>query len=93
MSAEEKPTVTMEHVLEAENLNEAWAKVKANAVAAGVDGRTVAETAALIREHRDELHAELLSGRYRPEAVKAVDIPKANGGGRRLGVPTWWTLI
>jgi len=75
-------------VLEAENLNEAWAQVKANAGAAGVDGRTVGQTAELIREHKEELLAELRSGRYRPEAVKAVDIPKANGGVRRLGIPT-----
>lgn len=88
MSAEEKPTLTLEDVLAAENLNEAWAQVKANAGAAGVDGRTVEQTAALIREHKEELLVELLSGRYRPEAVKAVDIPKANGGVRRLGIPT-----
>lgn len=88
MSAEEKPPLTLEDVLTAENLNEAWAQVKANAGAAGVDGRTVEQTAELIREHKEELLAELLSGRYRPEAVKAVDIPKANGGVRRLGMPT-----
>lgn len=88
MSAEERPPVTLEDVLAAENLNAAWAKVKANAGAAGVDGRTAAETAALIREHKERLLSELLAGRYRPEAVKAVDIPKANGGVRRLGVPT-----
>ena len=88
MSAEEKPTLTLEDVLAAENLNEAWAQVKANAGAAGVDGRTVEQTAALFREHKEELLVELLSGRYRPEAVKAVDIPKANGGVRRLGIPT-----
>lgn len=88
MSAEQKPPVTLEDVLAAENLNEAWARVKANAGAAGVDGRTVAQTCALLREHKDELLAELRSGRYRPEAVKAVDIPKANGGVRRLGIPT-----
>ena len=88
MSAEEKPPVTLEDVLAAENLNEAWARVKANAGAAGVDGRTVEQTAALIREHKEALLVELCSGRYRPEAVKAVDIPKANGGVRRLGIPT-----
>lgn len=87
MSAEEKPPATLEDVLAAENLNEAWAKVKANAGAPGVDGRTVEQTAALIRERRDELIARLLSGQYRPEAVQAVDRPKPDGGVRRLGVP------
>jgi RNA-directed DNA polymerase len=88
MSANETPAVTLENVLQVENLNEAWAKVEANAGAAGVDGRTVAQTAELLREHREELLQRILSGRYRPEAVKAVDIPKANGGVRRLGIPT-----
>jgi group II intron reverse transcriptase/maturase len=88
MSAEEKPPVRLEDVLAAENLNRAWAKVKANAGAPGVDGRTVEQTAALIRERRDELLAQLLCGRYRPEAVQAVDISKPDGGVRRLGVPT-----
>jgi RNA-directed DNA polymerase len=88
MSAEEAPTVTLEDVLTAQNLNAAWAQVKANAGAAGVDGRTVEQTGALIREHKEELLASIRAGRYRPEAVRAVDIPKANGGVRRLGIPT-----
>ncbi len=88
MSAEEKPPLTLEDVLSAENLNAAWAQVKANAGAAGVDGRTVAQTAALLAAHQEEILAELRAGRYRPEAVKAVDIPKADGGTRRLGIPT-----
>lgn len=88
MSAEEKPPVTIEEVLAAENLNEAWAQVKANAGAAGVDGRTVAQTAGWITANREEVLAAIRTGRYRPEAVKAVDIPKASGGTRRLGIPT-----
>jgi group II intron reverse transcriptase/maturase len=88
MSAEEKPAVTLEDVLQAENLNEAWAQVKTNAGAAGVDGRTVAQTAELIGTHKEEILQLIREGRYRPEAVKAMDIPKANGGTRRLGMPT-----
>ena len=72
----------------AENLNAAWAQVKANAGAAGVDGRSVAQTAELFKAHQDEILPKLSTGRYRPEAVKAVDIPKANVGTRRLGIPT-----
>jgi hypothetical protein len=45
MSAEEKLPVTLEDVMAVENLNAAWAQVKTNAGSAGVDGRTVAETA------------------------------------------------
>lgn len=88
MSAPETPPVTLEDVLAAENLNAAWRKVKANRGAAGVDGRTVKQTADWIARHRDELLAELLAGRYRPAAVKAMDIEKPTGGIRRLGMPT-----
>lgn len=87
MSAAAKPAVPLADVLAVENLNAARAQVKASAGAAGVDGRSVEQTAVLIRGHREELLAERLSGRYRPEAVKAVDIPKANGGVRRQGTP------
>ena len=88
MSATNERPVTLEDVLAAENLNAAWKKVKTNAGAAGVDGRTVAQTADWIAQHRDDLIAGLLAGRYRPAAVKAVDIEKATGGFRRLGIPT-----
>lgn len=88
MNANETPGVTLADVLAVENLNAAWAQVEANAGAAGVDGRTVAQTAGLIREHKDELLSLLSAGKYWPEAVKAVDIPKASGGIRRLGIPT-----
>jgi RNA-directed DNA polymerase len=88
MNANETPGVTLAEVLAVENLNAAWAQVEANAGAAGVDGRTVGQTAGLIREHKDELLSLLSAGRYWPEAVKAVDIPKASGGIRRLGIPT-----
>ena len=88
MNAKVEPLVTLAEVLTVENLNEAWAQVKANAGASGVDGRTVEQTAGLIREHKEEILGRIREGRYRPEAVRAVDIPKANGGTRRLGIPT-----
>ena len=80
--------VTLEDVLVAANLNAAWAKVKANAGAAGVDGLTVTQSREVIRERWEKTSAALLAGHYVPAAVKAVDIPKANGGLRRLGIPT-----
>jgi RNA-directed DNA polymerase len=90
MTAQETPraTVSMEEVLEAKNLSAAWKQVKANAGAAGADGRTVEQTAELLRANKDALLGLLKAGKYRPEAVRAVDIPKANGGTRRLGIPT-----
>jgi len=80
--------VTLESVLAKENLNAAWAQVKANAGAAGVDGLEVEGSQAHLRAHWTQIEAVLLAGRYQPEAVRAVTIPKANGGERTLGIPT-----
>lgn len=80
--------VTLESVLAKENLNAAWSQVKANDGAAGVDGLDVERSQAHIREHWTRIEAALLAGRYQPEAVRAVEIPKANGGVRTLGIPT-----
>lgn len=80
--------VTLEDVLAAQNMNAAWLQVKTNDGAAGVDALSVEQSQTLIQTHKDELIAALLAGRYRPAAVKAVDIPKANGGTRGLGIPT-----
>jgi RNA-directed DNA polymerase len=88
MSAGERPLVTLEDVLAAENLRAAWAQVKANAGAAGVDGRSVAQSAEMLKTDKEEILARLRAGRYRPAAVKAVEIAKADGGRRRLGIPT-----
>jgi RNA-directed DNA polymerase len=79
---------TLETVLSPENLQRAWAAVKANAGSAGVDGRSIQQTEEHLRAHWEEIKAKLLAGTYVPAAVKAVDIPKANGGVRTLGVPT-----
>jgi group II intron reverse transcriptase/maturase len=80
--------VTLESVLAAENLNAAWSQVKANGGAAGVDGRDVASSRAHLQTQWDPIKAALLAGRYQPAAVRAVTIPKANGGERTLGIPT-----
>jgi group II intron reverse transcriptase/maturase len=80
--------VTLEGVLAKENLNAAWLQVKANAGAAGVDGLSVESSRVYITEHWQQIEAALLAGRYQPEAVRAVEIPKANGGVRTLGIPT-----
>jgi RNA-directed DNA polymerase len=85
---EDKEPVTLESVLAKENLNAAWQQVKANAGAAGVDGLDVAQSQEQIRAHWTQIEAALLAGRYQPEAVRAVTIPKANGGERTLGIPT-----
>lgn len=80
--------VTMESVLRVENLRAAYRAVKTNRGAPGIDGMKVEQMRAHIREHWGSIQTKLLEGKYRPAAVRAVEIPKANGGKRQLGIPT-----
>ena len=75
-------------VLEQKNLVRALRQVKRNKGAAGVDGMTVAMLPAYLKQHWRELKEQLLNGRYQPQAVKRVEIPKADGRKRKLGIPT-----
>ncbi|HBY62336.1 MAG TPA: group II intron reverse transcriptase/maturase [Solibacterales bacterium] len=70
------------------NLVMAWKRVKANRGSAGVDGRTIAETAAHLKTHWPRIREALLDGSYRPAPVRRVEIPKPGGGVRELGIPT-----
>jgi len=81
-------TGLMEEVCRVDNLNRAYARVKANRGAPGVDGMTVHELARWISEHKDALIASLLAGTYQPQPVRGVQIPKPGGGVRQLGIPT-----
>lgn len=72
----------------AENMAAAWRRVKANQGGAGVDGRTVQDTAAYLKTAWPRIRAQLLHGSYRPSAVRRVGIPKPGGGQRELGIPT-----
>src|SRR5437773_5115348 len=85
----EKPASTdrmMEEICEWENLKEAMWRVKANKGGAGIDGMTVDE----LPDYREQLgiREQLLSGTYKPRPVKRVEIPKPDGGVRKLGIPT-----
>ena len=71
-----------------ENMVRAWKRVKANKGSAGVDGRTVLATGEYLKTAWPEIRTRLLDGKYRPEPVRRVDIPKAGGGVRELGIPT-----
>lgn len=62
--------------------------MRRNKGAPGVDGRTLDETASLLREHYEEIKERLLNGTYQPQPVLRVEIPKPGGGVRKLGVPT-----
>jgi len=78
----------MEEVCERENCKQALARVKANKGSAGVDGMTVEQLPEHLREHWPAIREELLSGTYRPQPVRRVEIPKPDGGVRKLGIPT-----
>jgi len=78
----------MEQVLAAENLRKAWARVKANAGAPGIDGMTVEAFPAFCRKHWPRIRSALMEGTYRPAPVRRVFIPKPDGRQRPLGVPT-----
>jgi RNA-directed DNA polymerase len=67
---------------------EAFKKVKANRGAAGVDGQSIAEFEAALASNLYRLWNRLSSGSYFPPPVRRVDIPKASGGTRPLGIPT-----
>jgi RNA-directed DNA polymerase len=89
MSTPEEPTeVTLEALLAPDNVNNAWAAVKRNDGAAGVDRKTIRDTHAHLKQHWPGIRDTLLRGDYRPAAVRAVEIPKASGGTRLLGIPT-----
>jgi len=79
---------SMEGVVARENLKKALAQVKCNKGAAGIDGMTVEELPAYLKEHWLTVRAQLLEGTYKPQPVRRVEIPKASGGLRPLGIPT-----
>jgi RNA-directed DNA polymerase len=78
----------MEAVVERDNLKKALARVRRNKGAPGIDAMSVDDLAAHLKDHWPEIRAQLLDGGYRPQPVRRVEIPKASGGSRSLGVPT-----
>src|SRR5256885_8249158 len=91
MSGTENPDSTnrlMEEVCERENLKEALRRVKANKGSAGVDGMTVGGITDYLKQHWPAIREQLLNGTYEPRPVRRVEIPKPDGGVRKLGIPT-----
>jgi RNA-directed DNA polymerase len=78
----------MEEVCEPENWREAWQRVRANQGSPGIDGMTVDELPEYLEQHWPAIREQLLSGTYEPKPVKRVEIPKPDGGVRKLGIPT-----
>ena len=80
--------VSMVEVCERANCEQALARVKANRGSPGVDGMTVHELPGYLEQHWPTILEQLRSGTYRPQPVKRVEIPKPDGGVRKLGIPT-----
>ena len=77
----------LEEVLNRDNMNRAYKRVKANKGASGVDGMTVEEALPWLKENGSELLEKIRNGKYKPSPVRRVEIPKDNGGKRQLGIP------
>ena len=78
----------MEEVCGRENCLRALRRVKANKGSPGIDGMRVGELSGYLKQHWPAIREQLLSGAYQPQAVRRVEIAKADGGVRKLGIPT-----
>ena len=88
MSSINFESITLERIVDRENLNKAYKKVISNKGSAGVDDMETFELADYIKEHPYEISSAILNGTYRPKPIKRVYIPKDNGEQRPLGIPT-----
>src|SRR5712672_1315095 len=77
----------MEEVCDRENLVRAWKRVRQNKGGPGVDRMTIDDAKDYLREHWPSIRSQLLAGTYQPQPVERVEIPKPDGGVRKLGVP------
>ena len=78
----------MEQILSRENMKQAHKKVKANKGAAGIDGISVDDIDEYLKENWTSIRESIRNRKYRPKPVLRVEIPKPNGGVRKLGIPT-----
>ena len=78
----------LDKILSQKNLNDAYLQVKRNKGVAGVDGLSIDEAQKYLKVHREELISAIQTRTYNPQPVLRVEIPKANGGIRLLGIPT-----
>ena len=82
-------TGLLEEILQRNNLNAAYKKVKSNKGSGGVDGMGVEELLTYLRKHGRDLNQQILDGKYKPNPVRRVEIPKEEKGKfRKLGIPT-----
>src|SRR5215470_5613801 len=78
----------MEAIEESDGQQQALGDVMRQNDEAGIDGMSVDELAAYLKKHWPTIRAQLLEGTYKPQPVRRVEIPKASGGTRPLGIPT-----
>jgi RNA-directed DNA polymerase len=78
----------MEEVCERENCKQALRQVKGNKGSPGIDRMTVGQLSGYLKEQWPAIREQLLQGTYKPRPVRRVEIPKPNGGVRKLGIPT-----
>ena len=81
-------SILMEKILDKDNMNEAFKRVKKNKGSHGIDGLTIDELQKYLKEHGEQLRKAILDGDYTPNPVRRVEIPKDNGKKRKLGIPT-----
>jgi group II intron reverse transcriptase/maturase len=78
----------LERILDADNLNQAFKRVKSNKGASGVDGMKTSKLKEHLSEKGEVIKAQIRTRKYKPSPVRRVEIPKTDGGIRNLGVPT-----
>jgi len=78
----------IEQVLNRRNVMRAYRQVMSNKGSAGVDGMPVKELYKFLSENRERVEAEIRQGKYQPQAILGVEIPKSNGKTRLLGIST-----
>ena len=78
----------IEKVINRKNMLKAYRQVVSNAGSAGVDGMSVKELSSHLRENRDRIVTAVIEGKYHPQFILGVAIPKSSGKKRLLGIPT-----
>jgi RNA-directed DNA polymerase len=78
----------LEKVLDKDNLNQAYKRVKKNDGSHGVDGMKVNELLPYLKQHGENLRQRIQEGKYQPQPVRRVEMLKPDGGVRLLGIPT-----
>jgi Retron-type reverse transcriptase len=87
-NANESKDRLLEKIVSRDNLNEAFKRVKANKGSHGIDGMGVDELLQYLRDNGEIIKQQILEGKFRPNPVRRVEIPKENGKKRNLGIPT-----